>query len=106
MDAPRQKLMKDNATVVATTTLAVLVVGLLTSDAISGTSSDTASLLGPRFYPTMITWVSARPSRSPPSFAGAGFRLGWWGAQCAIWFWGANRRTTIFQRMHGPISYW
>jgi hypothetical protein len=31
MDAPRQKLMKDRATVVATTTLAVVVVGLLTS---------------------------------------------------------------------------
>lgn len=31
MDAPRQKLMKDNATVVATTTLAVVVEGLLTS---------------------------------------------------------------------------
>src|SRR5258708_35820610 len=31
MDAPRQKLMKERATVVATTTLAVVVVGLLTS---------------------------------------------------------------------------
>jgi poly(A) polymerase len=31
MEAPRQKLMKDRATVVATTTLAVVVVGLLTS---------------------------------------------------------------------------
>ena len=31
MDAPRQKLMKDRATVVATTTFAVVVVGLLTS---------------------------------------------------------------------------
>jgi hypothetical protein len=57
MDAPRQKLMKDNATVVATTTLAVLVVGLLTSDAISEASFRTVSLLEPRFYPTMITWV-------------------------------------------------
>ena len=31
MEAPRQKLMKDRATVVATTTLAVVVMGLLTS---------------------------------------------------------------------------
>ena len=34
MEAPRQKLMKDRATVVATTTLAEVVVGLLTSIAI------------------------------------------------------------------------
>jgi hypothetical protein len=57
MDAPRQKLMKDNATVVATTTLAVVVVGLLTSDAIDGISTHTANLLGSLFYPTMMTWV-------------------------------------------------
>src|SRR5271154_7220762 len=46
MDAPRQKLMNDNATVVATTTLAVVVVGLLTSDAISGTNSPAPVYLG------------------------------------------------------------
>ena len=46
MDAPRQKLMKDNATVVATTTLAWVVVGLLTSDAIEGTNSHAPVYVG------------------------------------------------------------
>src|SRR5258708_30801881 len=53
MEAPRQKLMKERATVVATTTLAVVVVGLLTSSAIYWDISQALFYLRYRFYPTM-----------------------------------------------------
>lgn len=53
MEAPRQKLMKDNATVVATTTFAVVVAGLLASDAIGWAGSRAGFHLSHLFYPTM-----------------------------------------------------
>ena len=56
MDAPRQKLMKDRATVVATTTLAVVVVGLLTSVDIYQTNSILLGELPLRACGTVISY--------------------------------------------------
>jgi len=57
MAAPRQKLMKERATVVATTTFAVVEPGLLMSGDIRGARRHAPFYVNHVFYLTMITWT-------------------------------------------------